>query len=299
MIKLIFGFLVALAGAAILGASAFKYRQLIRLLRKASYRITKKNIRRQTLQQCLSFLFAGSYLVGAMQALTTQLDVLFIFESILFFACAVFFHAMISEQLDMEHTLQQRKLEILRTFVNAIDRKDAYTRGHSEHVYELVRLLHGQLPEPVRKSVNLPKLLDAALLHDIGKIGISDDILKKTDALTPAEWAIMRNHAREGKHLLDDTCFTQIADWVLYHHERMDGNGYERLPGDQIPLESRMIAIADTFSALTTNREYRVAIPYKQAIAVMKNAAGTQLDADLLALFLRLPTEQLLRNGEQ
>ncbi len=286
---------LALSGAFILSLSAIKFHGMFRMIRKSSYRLTPKTIRRQILQECLTFLFAGSYLVGAVQALTNELDFLLIFEAMLFFACAVFFYIMISEQLDMEKELNERNIEILRTFVNAIDRKDSYTRGHSQHVYEVVKLIYEQLPATVCKSISLPKLLDAALLHDIGKIAVDDKILKKQGTLTEDEWLLMKSHAREGKRLIDDTCLNEIADWVLYHHERIDGNGYEGLHGGKIPIESRIIAIADTFSALTTNREYRNAMSIEKAIQVMKGVESTQLDGNLLEYFFRIPREQLVR----
>lgn len=297
LIPIVVSVLIAVTGGVILGMSALKYRKMTKLIRMRSYQITAQRLRRQRLQECLTFLFAGSYLIGVVQSLATRISWLFLLEGILFLLCAVFFYIMIGNQLQMEDLIRQRKLEILRTFVNAIDRKDAYTRGHSEHVFQLVELIHAHLPEPMRISVSLPKLLDAAILHDIGKIGISDSILKKRDPLTDDEWTQMRRHAREGKRLLDDTCFTEIANWVLYHHERIDGRGYEGLPGADIPLESRIIAIADTFSALTTNREYRSAMSTENALRVLKSVAGTQLDSQLLECFFTIPLDRFAQNG--
>lgn len=293
------GFSFALVGICLLFVSINKYHRLISSLQKSSYRMTKRDLRRRMLQVFLYFLFLGSYLVDLIQEVTAARKFIFSFEACLFFACSVFFYLMINEQIDTENALQQRKREILSTFGNAIDRKDVYTGGHSQHVYRLVELLYRQLPEAMHAVISLPKLLDAAILHDIGKIAMSDEILKKDCALTDAEWQLMRGHAREGKRLLDDTCFSQIADWVLYHHERMDGAGYEGLPGAAIPLESRMIAIADTFSALTTDRGYRKAKSHDQAILIMKEVAGTQLDGELLGCFLQIPRGQLEQLNRQ
>ncbi len=286
------GVFFALAGAFTLTAAARIYRKCVRLMRDNSYRMKKHNLRRQLVSEYLMYLFAGSYLVGAVQALTAVLNELFLFETVMFLACAMFFYFMVCEQLDTEKELYLRKLEILRTFVNAIDSKDSYTRGHSQQVVEIVKLIYEQLPPEISSKLCLPKLLDAALLHDVGKIDIADSILKKNGPLTDEEWVQMRSHPKEGKRLLKETCFVQISDWVLYHHEHMDGSGYEGLPADEIPIESRLISIADTFSALTTKRGYRDAMGYEQAIDIMKGISGTQIDSELFSYFLLIPNQK-------
>ncbi len=286
--------LFAIGGGLLLGLSAIKHYKLYTMIKKRSYRMKKKDTRRLVLQEILNFTFCGSYFVGMYQALTNEVDWLFFFEGAMFFACAIFFYLMLNQQYDAERTIQDHKFQILRTFVNAIDKKDAYTRGHSQHVHKIVKLLFKQLPTQTQKTINLSKLLDAALLHDIGKIGISETILKKKEPLTHEEWDEIRNHVVEGKQLLDDTFFTEISRWIFFHHERVDGNGYNKLPGDMIPIESRIIAIADTYSAITTNREYRKAASYEEAIKIMQDCAGSQLDAGLMKYFLKIPREDLL-----
>lgn len=290
----IIGVLLALGGGLILALSAIKHNKLFEMIKKRSYRMQKKDIHRLILQETLDFVFCGSYLVGMYQSLTTDIDWLFFFEGAMFFACAIFFYLMLNQQNDSERTIQDHKFQILRTFVNAIDKKDAYTRGHSQHVHKIVKLLFRQLPAKTQKTINFSKLLDAALLHDIGKIAISEAILQKKDPLTNEEWEQIRDHVVEGKQLLDDTFFTEISRWIFFHHERIDGNGYNKLPGDMIPIESRIIAIADTYSAITTNREYRKAANYNDAVKIMTDCAGSQLDAELLDCFLKIPREDLM-----
>lgn len=140
------------------------------------------------------------------------------------------------------------------------------------------------LPATFQRRINKEKLILAASLHDIGKIVTPFHILNKDGALTDEEWQIMQQHPSDGKTLLEGTPFAELGDWVLYHHERMDGRGYYGLKGEEIPLESRIIALADTFSALRTYRIYRPAQSITDAIRIMREAAGTQLDSLLLEL---------------
>ncbi len=201
-------------------------------------------------------------------------------------------YAMIRAMADLEAELKRREHEIMKTLVNAIEMKDTYTRGHSEHVYNIVRLFCAHLHRRRIRTCD-PRLMDAALLHDIGKIGVTGHILNKQEALTDEEWQIMRSHPEAGKRLLDDACFGAVGDWVRYHHERMDGRGYLGLPGERIPVEARIIAIADTYSALTTDRAYRPGMAHMEAAEVMRRAAGAQLDAELTARFLEIPEREL------
>lgn len=181
--------------------------------------------------------------------------------------------------------------DILKVFANIIGARDEYTQGHSHHVYVIAETIAGLLPGGM--DVDLPKLKNAALLHDIGKILTPDNVLNKKGTLSDEEWEIMRRHPAEGKRLLDGTVFAELGDWILYHHERMDGKGYYGLKGDDIPLESRIIAVADTFSALRTYRPYRASISIEKTIEIMREAAGTQLDAAIVDVLLTLDVDTL------
>lgn len=181
--------------------------------------------------------------------------------------------------------------ELLKTYSSAIAARDEYTYGHSHHVHVVTeKLYHLLLPE---YALDKEKLLNAALLHDTGKIMIPDDILNKSSGLTDEEWHIMREHPAHGKRLLENTLFDDLGNWILYHHERMDGTGYYGLNGSDIPVESRIIALADTFSALRTFRIYRNARPLDATIAILRECSTTQLDGHMVDLFLAQNTEEL------
>lgn len=172
--------------------------------------------------------------------------------------------------------------DMLKIFTNIIGARDEYTQGHSHHVYTIVQAI----AEAGNFPIDTQKLAQAALLHDIGKILVSDAILNKDGVLNDAEWAEIRRHPEYGRQLLQGTLFEDIGEWILYHHERMDGKGYYGLRGEDIPLAARIIAVADTFSALRTYRVYRPAKSIGETIAIMSAAAGTQFDAEILTVLL-------------
>ncbi|MDL2288530.1 HD-GYP domain-containing protein [Oscillospiraceae bacterium OttesenSCG-928-F05] len=178
---------------------------------------------------------------------------------------------------------------IVMLFSNIIGARDEYTQGHSHHVAVVAEAI----AKCVAPHLDVPKLVQAALLHDIGKIYVPETILNKDGPLDDEEWEIMRRHPEEGKRLLRGSPFECMCDAILYHHERVDGTGYYRIPGEKIPLESKIIAVADTFSALRTYRAYRPAKPIDETIAIMGEAAGTQLDAEIVGAFLSLGTDRL------
>ena len=178
----------------------------------------------------------------------------------------------------------------IQMLAGAVDEKDPYTRGHSDRVTRYSLL--------IAKEMNLPSsfmeiLQVSAQLHDVGKIGIEDHILKKPGALTEEEFEVMKTHTTKGANILRPV--TQLAEMlpgIELHHEALDGRGYPYgLKGDQIPLLARVIAVADTFDALTTNRPYQQAHTPDQALQIIKNLAGKRLDpaavAALLAVYER------------
>ena len=184
-------------------------------------------------------------------------------------------------------------LGLIQNFVNSIEEKDLYTQGHSHHVHVIANTVFDSLPAQYKEKINRETLSKAALLHDVGKVFTPDHILNKEGKLDANEWDIMRQHPANGKVLLDNAGCAEIGDWILYHHERMDGRGYYGLQGAHIPLESRIIAVADTFSALRTYRIYRPAKSLEETLRLMRASAGTQLDADLVACFLSVDAESI------
>jgi HD-GYP domain-containing protein (c-di-GMP phosphodiesterase class II) len=184
-------------------------------------------------------------------------------------------------------------LGLIQKFVNSIESKDLYTKGHSHHVQVVADAIFDSLPTLYKDTIHKETLSQAALLHDVGKIVTPDHILNKEGLLDEKEWDIMRRHPAAGKNFLDNAGFAEIGDWILYHHERMDGRGYYGLQGTSIPLESRIIAVADAFSALRTYRIYRPAKSLEETIRIMRASTGTQLDSELVACFFSVDADVL------
>jgi HD-GYP domain-containing protein (c-di-GMP phosphodiesterase class II) len=178
----------------------------------------------------------------------------------------------------------------IQMLAGAVDEKDPYTRGHSDRVTRYSMLIAKEMK---LSPVFMETLQVSAQLHDVGKIGIEDHILKKPGALTAEEFEVMKTHTTKGANILRPV--TQLAEMlpgIELHHEALDGRGYPYgLQGDQIPLLARVIAVADTFDALTTNRPYQQAHTPDQALQIIQNLAGKRLDPDavqaLLAVYAR------------
>jgi putative nucleotidyltransferase with HDIG domain len=168
----------------------------------------------------------------------------------------------------------------------AVDAKDSYTRSHSQTVATLCALIENELgsaPEEVER-IRL-----AGLLHDVGKIGIPDAILKKPAKLNAQEYEQMKTHSRLGFDILHAADMPIEADWVLHHHERIDGCGYpDGLAGHDIPLQARIIHVADAFEAMISDRPYRSAPGEQFAIGELQRNAATQFDPGVVAALLRV-----------
>lgn len=169
----------------------------------------------------------------------------------------------------------------------ALDAKDRYTFGHSERVAHLAHRLaiaSGMSPQAAER-VHI-----AGLVHDVGKIGVPEAVLTKPGRLTDEEFAHIKKHPEVGHRILKDIpLLRDILPGVLHHHERIDGRGYPAgLSGDAIPIMARIIAVADTFDAMSSNRSYRSALTREKVLAEITRSAGTQLDADLAHLITRI-----------
>jgi HD-GYP domain-containing protein (c-di-GMP phosphodiesterase class II) len=174
----------------------------------------------------------------------------------------------------------------IRMLANAIDEKDPYTRGHSERVayYSMVTARYlGMSPEDVEK-VHL-----SGIIHDVGKIGIEDKILRKAAALTDDEYEIMKQHPTKGAHILAAVPMLQeMAGAGLQHHENWDGSGYpDGLKGEEIPLLGRIVSVADAFDAMTTDRPYSKAMTFDAAIARLRFLAGKKFDGGCVEAFAK------------
>jgi HD-GYP domain-containing protein (c-di-GMP phosphodiesterase class II) len=173
----------------------------------------------------------------------------------------------------------------IQMLAGAVDEKDPYTRGHSDRVTRYSLLIAKEMKQP---ESFLETLRISAQLHDVGKIGIEDHILKKPGALTEEEFEVMKTHTTKGANILRPV--TQLAEMlpgIELHHEALDGRGYPYgLQDDQIPLLARVIAVADTFDALTTNRPYQKEHTPDQALQIIQNLAGKRLDPDCVKALL-------------
>src|SRR3972149_5141083 len=171
----------------------------------------------------------------------------------------------------------------IKALIRAIDAKDHYTFDHSEHVARLSLSIEDEIGSSM---IMKDKLEHAAIMHDIGKIGINEQILRKESLLTEEEHIEMRKHPEIGARIVRAVPFLEdTVDVILYHHERFDGNGYpEGLDGDKITLTARIVSVADTIDAMTRDRPYRNALSLSQLIDELKKGAGTQFDPEIVKL---------------
>jgi HD-GYP domain-containing protein (c-di-GMP phosphodiesterase class II) len=181
---------------------------------------------------------------------------------------------------------------LLHSLTSAVDAKDAYTCGHSERVAALSKMLAQQAG---MEEAFVERIYMAGLLHDVGKIGVPEAVLRKPGRLTAEEFEAMKKHPAIGARILEDV--KQIKDiipGVLHHHERYDGRGYpDGLSGQNIPLMGRIICLADCFDAMTSTRTYRKAMPLEVALADIRRCSGTQFDPGLAEAFLSIPMEAM------
>lgn len=179
----------------------------------------------------------------------------------------------------METTIEQ----VVKTFIISIEAKDSYTFGHSERVSKYAVELALRLPEFQDKQ-RLETLRLSGLLHDIGKINIPEAVLTKPTKLTEEEYELIKTHTVVGGRMVEKISgLGQLKPGVLYHHERWDGKGYPTgAKGKEIPLEARILSIADTFDAITSSRSYRPAASVTEAFEQLKKGSGTQFDPDLI-----------------
>jgi HD-GYP domain-containing protein (c-di-GMP phosphodiesterase class II) len=192
-----------------------------------------------------------------------------------------------AEALDQQHVLDDDYLDDIATaFGQVVDAKSPYTSGHSARV----ALYTDMIAESLGLSMERRRWLKrGALLHDVGKLGVSNSVLDKAGALDPEEWQAVKEHAYYTETILGSIgAFRELATIAGAHHERLDGTGYPRgLSGDEIAIETRIITTADIFDAITAERPYRGAIPIPQALEIMRKTVGTALDADCFEALVR------------
>ncbi|MBX3158619.1 MAG: response regulator [Deltaproteobacteria bacterium] len=184
-------------------------------------------------------------------------------------------------------TLEDMFQQTVAGFAQALEESDLYTRGHSERVAVYSEVLARGLTLP---DAEIRRIVQAGVMHDVGKIGVRYDMLNKPGKLTPEEVAVFRQHPEKGKRILEPVpCLHGLIDGCWCHHEWWDGGGYPRgLAGDRIPIVGRIVAIADAYDAMTSDRAYRRALPHEVAIGEIERCAGTQFDPELAQAFVRL-----------
>jgi putative nucleotidyltransferase with HDIG domain len=205
------------------------------------------------------------------------------------------FRALVVSLEDSQRARERSYVEAVGAIVTAADARDQETTGHSFRValyaVELARILgvHGEVLKAIEWG---------ALLHDVGKMVVPDDVLRKGSPLTEDEWLIMKQHPGWGYEMLAEVSFLQpeSLDLIYSHHERWDGGGYPRgLAGEEIPLGARIFAVVDTYDAITSDRPYRRARPHAVALAELQRVSGHQLDPQVVAAFLEIPEVELRR----
>lgn len=186
----------------------------------------------------------------------------------------------------MYSDMRQVHIETVRALTSAIDASDPFTRGHSDRVLKYATAIAREVGISERQ---VEAIQYASLLHDIGKIGIQHDVLLKPGALTDEEWEEMKSHPETGARIVADLHFLKGAHQVVkHHHERYDGRGYpEGLRGEEIPLEARIVNVADALDAMLSDRPYRRALSISVATSELRNGAGTQFDPLVVESLLR------------
>jgi hypothetical protein len=193
--------------------------------------------------------------------------------------------------------MRQEHIDTVRALTSAIDASDPFTKGHSERVTEYATAIAREMGLSEQRVLTIEY---ASLIHDMGKIALQHGILLKPGKLTEEEWQKMREHPQTGANIVSDLHFLRGArEVVLYHHERYDGGGYPvGLTGENIPLEARIVKVADAFDAMMSSRPYRAALGLEKALGELERGRGTEFDPDVVDAFARIVREGRIRLQE-
>ncbi len=234
--------------------------------------------------------------VGVLEAVNKQGDEKFNRDDLSLFSSLANQVAIALDNARLYQELEETFFQTAESLAEAIEKRDPYTGGHTQRVtlysQGIARQLH--LQDPEKKWLKI-----AAVLHDIGKIGIEDQILRKPGELNPEEFEIIKRHSHMGAEIIEHVRqLREIATAVKCHHEQMDGLGYPTgMKGDEIPILAKIVAVADAYDAMTTDRPYRKAIEKEAAIEELKRCSGTQLDRDVVEAFIRAYGEGEIEKG--
>ena len=196
-------------------------------------------------------------------------------------------HVSLRNYMKLRHEAKQT----FESMADMLHARDPYTFEHSDEVADLAEEIARQLG---LHEDEIEQVRSGALIHDVGKIGIPDSILKKPGKLTDDEWVVMKTHPDIGADLIKDLeMYAGVVDLVRHEHEHWDGNGYPKgLQGEEIPLGARIIAVADAYNALITDRPYREAYPHERAVEIIKSESGTHFDPKVVDVFLSVMDAQ-------
>lgn len=279
-----------LAGAILMVTNIYRYAIFL----KSNHDVISSGSKRDGFWKNAAFLLLIFFLAGYLYVGFFS-DPDFLMAMILFWG-SVFVAIVVTLMSKLLETAKERSIDIAEVLVGVIDARDSNLDGHSRHVQNLTMLFYKYLPQTIKSKINPVSLEYASLMHDVGKLGVPEAILNKPSKLDEDEWKIIKQHPEIGVKILKPLrTFDGIAEWILYHHERMDGNGYYKVPGNEIPLASRIIAVCDTYSAITMRRSYKDPKTHESAVEILKNIAGTQLDERLVNIFLSIPKSELLK----
>lgn len=280
---------MVIAGALIMVSNIVRY---IVFARKMNDAITSKN-KRVGVWITIGLILLVFFLIGYI-VIGIWLEPLLLTAFILFFG-SIFVAVILTITMNLVNTAKKRSFEITQLLVDVVDARDPNLNGHSSHVKALAMLLYEHLPYDKKKQIKPMDLEYAALLHDIGKLGVPESILNKPAKLTPEEWELMKKHPSIGvKFLQPIESFENISPWIMYHHEKVDGTGYYGKKAEEIPMVAKLLAICDTYSAITMRRSYKAPRSHEEAIAIIKDVKGSQLDPELVDIFIAIPKEQLV-----
>lgn len=281
---------VIILGAVLMVWNIWRYAMLMRSTNDVLSGNSTRDRRWLILGLILLIFFLGGYLFVGIFSTPDWMMALILFFGSVFVAIVLtlLFHLM--------DTAKTRSIDIAEVLVGVIDARDPNLNGHSRYVQQVTMLFYRYLPASLKKEINPVSLEYAALMHDVGKLGVPESILNKPGKLDEEEWKVMRSHPKTGVKILKPlTTFRNITPWIENHHERPDGKGYYGLKAEEIPLAAKIIAIADTYSAITMRRSYKAPRTHEEAMEIIRDVAGTQLDKDLVEIFLTIPKEELVK----
>lgn len=281
--------LIIFAGIILMLVSIIR---LIKLFKGLYETILTKNIPIYTMFR-VHLILLVFFLVGYIVVFVSiKLNVHYVgtlFVSLIFLFGAIFVLIGLILQSALLKDMRKSNLQAIKVLASAAEARDPYTMGHSEHVANLLGVMYDSLPWRLKKNINYDLLKYAGLLHDIGKIGVPENILNNPGQLSDSDMDIMKQHPSIGESIINHVEFLKpIARWILYHHERIDGKGYNNLKGEEIPFVSKMMAVADTYSSLVTERKYRPVKSHEEAVQILNEVSGFQLDKEIVNIFCNI-----------